>query len=526
MSLKLKKEEKEQVPEQEIKKKKDASEIIGEIVVFAHQRIAKKIRSDIDHEQIFGMVKVGNHFETMEIGSKRSESWLSHTHNQKTNQICQDANYKRALEMIKNRASFGNTSSETLHNRIAMIDNSIYYDLRANDWQMVKISQDGVEIVEMNLQTPLFERKQHQRQQIKYVVDHERDSLEELVKMLRIPPQFQQIFKIHVISMFLADVPVPIMVTKGEQGSLKTTITKAVKRIVDPSGEEISSIPPKRDDLVLILNNRFVPNFDNVSFISSTNSDILCRAVTGDGLSKRKLYSDSTEVIYSYKRKIILNGISFGMNRSDLMERCIVYETKAPQKSERITEEEFDAKFSELLPSLLGQIFTVLSKVLKMHNDVKSQIKEKPRMADFAVYGECISRALRYDNFSFVKDYTGKLERSSIGMIENHPLADAITKIMESNEKYEDTVQNFFERANQIVIDSGKEIGKDFPSIPNKVQMMVDRIKPNLRTLGFEISFYPYTKNDEVFPKNRTIIKIEKNSSVISTIATENTESK
>ena len=500
--------------------------VVQRLVTFSQQRISKLVRSNIDHDQILGLIRVNNHFETVEIGSKRSENWLHFVHNQETSQIHQDTSYKRAMSLIRNQAQFRNTSIETLHNRIAMVNNSIYYDLKTDDWKLVKISQDKVEIVEMNLQTPLFERKQHQREQVGFTMIHEKNSLQELVELLRIQPQFQQIFKIHVVSMFLGDVPVPIMVTKGEQGSLKTTITKAVKRIVDPSGEEISSIPPKRDDLVLLLNNRFVPNFDNVSFISPTNSDILCRAVTGDGLSKRKLYSDSTEVIYSYKRKIILNGISFGMNRSDLMERCIIYETKAPSTSERITEEEFNERFLKLLPSLLGQIFTVLSKVLKMHKGVKSQIKDKPRMADFAVYGECISRALGYDNFSFVEDYTGKLEQSSIGMIENHPLADAIVKIMESDEKYEDTVQNFFEKARQIVTESGKEIGNDFPSASNKVKMIIDRIKPNLRIVGFEISFYQYTKNDGVFPKNRTIIKIENNSSVIPTIATENTESK
>lgn len=495
-------------------------------MTFAQRRIPKLVKSSIDNDQILGLINVNGHFETVEIGSRRSEEWLHYVHNQETSQIHQDTSYKRAMSLIRNQAQFTDIPEEKLHNRIAMVNGSIYYDLRSNNWQLVKISQDGVEIVEMDSQTPMFERKQHQRQQVQYLIDNDRDSLEELVQLLRIPPQFRHIFKVHQISMFLEDVSVPIMVTRGEQGSLKTTITKAVKRTVDPSGEEVSSIPLKRDDQILLLNNRFVPNFDNVSYISPANSDILCRAVTGDGLSKRKLYSDSTEIIYSYKRKIILNGISFGLNRSDLMERCIVYETKAPKNSERITEEEFNEKFNELLPSLLGQIFTVLSKVLKMYKSVKLQIKDKPRMADFAVYGECISRALGYDDFSFINDHNEKLKQSAIGIIENDSLANAITKIMESKTEYKDTVQNFFDEAKKLVTEDGAKIGKDFPSISNKVQGKIERIRPNLRSIGYEVSFYQYKKSDGVFPKNRTIISIEKNSSLISTIATENTESK
>jgi hypothetical protein len=466
------------------------------------------------------LISIDDHFETVEIGSRRSEEWLRFVHNQETGQIHLDTTYKRAMSMIRNQAQFRNTPTETVHNRIAMVNGTIYYDLGRNDWQLVKISQNKVEMVEMDLTTPMFEKKQHQREQVQYLIDNNMDPLEELVQLLRIQSQFRQIFKVHLISMFLEDIPVPIMIPKGEQGSLKTTITKAAKRTVDPSGEEISSIPSNRDDLVLLLNNRYMPNFDNVSFIAPTNSDILCRAVTGEGLSKRKLYSDSTEIIYSYRRKIILNGISFVMNRPDLMERSFVYETQAPANSERITEADFNEKFSRLLPYLLGQIFTVLSKVLKSYIDVKPQIKELPRMADFAVYGECISRELGYADLSFVTDYKEKLEQSAIEMIEDHPLVFVIMKIMESEIKYEDTVQNFFDKAKQLAVKNEIDIKNNFPSISNKVQGMIDRIKPNLRSLGFKVSFYQYTRNDAIFPKNRIIISIEK-ISLISTISTE-----
>ncbi len=90
------------------------------------------------------------------------------------------------------------------------------------------------------------------------------------------------------MAMCLEEYPIPLMVILGEHGSIKTTIAKSVKNIIDPSGENISSLPTKTDDLILHFANRYLVNFDNVSNINDEHSDILCRAITGEGQSKRK----------------------------------------------------------------------------------------------------------------------------------------------------------------------------------------------------------------------------------------------
>jgi len=45
--------------------------------------------------------------------------------------------------------------------------------------------------------------------------------------------------------------------------------------------------------------------------------DTLCRLVTGDGDSKRALYSDDEDFIYQLKRVILLNGINAPTERGD-----------------------------------------------------------------------------------------------------------------------------------------------------------------------------------------------------------------
>lgn len=271
------------------------------------------------------------------------------------------------------------------------------------------------------------------------------------------------------------------MVILGEHGSIKTTIAKSVKHIIDPSGENISSLPTKIEDLVLHLANRCMINFDNVSRISDEVSDILCKAITGEGQSKRKLYTDTDEIIFSYRRKLVLNGIFPYLDRTDLRDRMIRYETLSVKDTERISESEFNKRLTELLPYVMNKIFQGLQKALLSYDSVKNEIKNQPRMADFTVYGECISRALDYEPFSFVEAYKQKIEDDALDIVESYPIIQLIEVIMKEKTKYEGTVLQFYKEICSLAemegidVDSKKRIR--FPSSANKVKPHIERIK-------------------------------------------------
>ncbi|MDR9787650.1 MAG: hypothetical protein RJR37_10485 [Peptococcaceae bacterium MAG4] len=54
----------------------------------------------------------------------------------------------------------------------------------------------------------------------------------------------------------------------------------------------------------------YAPCFDNLDGLSPWQSDMLCQAATGGGISKRELYTDMEEVILSFLRCPMLNGIN------------------------------------------------------------------------------------------------------------------------------------------------------------------------------------------------------------------------
>lgn len=74
---------------------------------------------------------------------------------------------------------------------------------------------------------------------------------------------------------------------------------------------------------------------DNVSVIAPWFSDALCRAVTGDAMPRRRLYTDSDAVILRFRRAIVLNGIDLGAMRGDLADRVLLIELERITKEKR-----------------------------------------------------------------------------------------------------------------------------------------------------------------------------------------------
>ena len=497
----------------EEKEDSNSKNVSEKVYRFAREQITKIIISDTDSSLVYAIIRVNNHKETIEIKSSMACQWLKASYFKHSNEFHSDDVFSNVLSMIAAESQQDpNIPRLQIYNRIAMTEEGIYYDLCTSKWEAIKITKNGFEIVSLDENTPVFVRRQHQNSQVLPKKQKE-NALDELCDLLRIQNKDGIVFKVHLISQLLERYPIPIMVVHGEHGSIKSTITKTVNRIVDPSAMNTSSIPRDVSNLILQLNGHYCCNFDNVSNISQEISDILCRGVTGDGVSKRKLYTDSDEVIWKYKRKIVLNGIVPSLEYPDLKERSIFYETIPVQEKERMSEEEFEARLQTLLPSILHEVFTVLSKVLVMYKKVKKEMQVKFRMADFTVFGECISRMLGGEPMSFVKIYKEKLEMDSIKLADSYPIINLISKFMENKDKYESTVRDFYTEivsmANQHNIEINSKYVR-FPKAPNQFSNQINQLKSTLRKYDLEIRIGSYNSRDGKYPRGQSIINITK----------------
>jgi hypothetical protein len=284
-----------------------------------------------------------------------------------------------------------------------------------------------------------------------------------------------------------------------------------VKQLIDPDALELLTIPTKKEEFVQQLNHNYLVVYDNIKKVPRWFSDEVCRAVTGIGNSKRRLYTDDEDVVYRYKRCILLNGINISLTEPDALDRSILTEVARIPNEERKEWTKVMAEFDQLRPKLLGYMLDILVKALQIKPGL--QLKNLPRMADFAIWGEAIARAMGYGEMEFINAYYDNIGKQNIEAIEANPLSQAIAKFCDE-QQIENKGQSAWEGSNcqlleqlQIVADRNgiNTSQKKWPKATNSLTKRLNQIRSNLlEGLGICITISRDNK------KNTSIIRIEK----------------
>jgi len=127
-----------------------------------------------------------------------------------------------------------------------------------------------------------------------------------------------------LLSTFKEGSPFPILTIQGTHGASKSTSTKVLRGLIDPSSLPLRALPNDERDLAIAAKNTWILAFDNLSGLSGAMSDALAKMSTGGGLATRKLYSNDDEAVFNIMRPSILNGIDDIAQRQDLLDRSIV----------------------------------------------------------------------------------------------------------------------------------------------------------------------------------------------------------
>ena len=486
---------------------------------FALSKIKKIVISDDDSDEVYGIISINNHTEVIELDSLRARQWLDYEYSKvDSNEIHSEDFFKNILNSIISKTQMNGEQRVKIYTRIAQTNDTIWYDMATPDWKAIKITKDKVRVVSLNENSPIFRRPQSMKQQI-IPVRGDNLVLDRLVDLLRISPKDKLIFKVHLISLFLEAYPIPMMVFDGSAGSLKTTISSTVKMIVDPNGKSkesnVAAMPEKLDDLTLHLFNRYLSSFDNVGSFDNHFSNNLCMAITGGGITKRKLYRNKAEVILNIRRKITLNGIIPSLEYPDLQTRLVNYSRIIIDETNRLTEKEFNQRLAELLPGVLGQIFKILKKALANYDELEHTIKPKERMADFEVWGEAISRALGNPKNEFLKLFHEKMIQGKITSQDAYPIISSIMILMKNKTTYENTASKLYKDLVYIAEEEGVNVKSKyvrFPKSSSRLTRDLRVVEQLLRTMNLFVETYYYGKNDSRFTKHASIVKIIKKS--------------
>lgn len=309
------------------------------------------------------------------------------------------------------------SGTRDLANRHRGGDREIAIDLGDPDWKMVRVSPSGWELCQQY--EPMFFRPQH-------------------VKALPVPVPGGNPFELFeyvtadtdedkllilcwTVSALHPEISSPILTLAGIQGSAKTTSSKRLRDLIDPSVTPVLG-DLELSNLFLTFQHHAVPSFENVSKFDRRTADMFCRAVTGNGVERRKLFTNSDQVLYSFRRPIIINGIDSPSTRPDFLDRCIVINCHRIKAFRTL--KELDTAFQEARPRLFGALLDLLARTLKLLPDTPPSTEF--RMADFAHFGRALAVALGKTPEDFDEAYRLNVRHQDKEALEATPLSIAV----------------------------------------------------------------------------------------------------
>jgi len=440
-----------------------------------------------------------NTVRNMKIGSQEFNIFVSKDFKEKYGTVLRVSNLKDISEIMMGFAVHDGQEFKLDVRIIKSNDNSIYYDLGLG--KLVHINVNGWEIIDPPY--PMFKKFSHQKEQSKPLKSNKED-FENIDQFINIENEEQKyLFKVNLITCFIPGFPHPIEFLHGEQGSAKSTLTKIKKSLIDPS--VLNSISLNKDnELIQAVSHHYYPTFDNLSVLKKQTSDLLCRFVTGEGYSRRKLYTDDDDIIYQYMRCITLNGINQVATQPDLLDRGLIFELKTILPENRKCEQDIFKKFEDLKPKILGSIFSIVSASLKEFDSII--LENPPRMADFTKWGCAVSKAMGLSEERFLNAYRHNTQLKNNIAIESSPIALPVIELMKDKNQIEITATELYYDLKAVADTIGIDTKSHYyPKDPNWLWRRLKEIRPNLLEYGIQVD-----KIDEFRNERGRLIRLEK----------------
>lgn len=421
----------------------------------------------------FAAMTIDGHRKIWAIDSADFSTFLNGLYYTTEKKPVKKESLSQAKEVLKSKAIYENEIDVPLETRVAKCDDAIWYDLVNDKWEAVKITTDGWEL--MDNPPILFRRFRHQNSQVHPSAEGD---IKRILKYINLQEN-HTLFLCWLVCCFVPNIPHAMPIFFGEKGAAKTTACTLLKKLIDPSTLETLTIQRNPRSLAVNLQQHWFLPFDNVSRIDEETSDTLCRAITGGGIQQRKLFTDSDDYIFTFQKCLALNGINNVANRPDLLDRAILIELCRIKESDRRELTELMADFENDLPYILGGIFDILSKAMRIYPTVK--LEKLPRMADFARWGYAVGEALGGLGNEFLEQYNSNQNKRNIEVLNTDIVATLVVAFMKDKSEWSGLISELYNQLSEMAPQYGiNSKGKVFPPAPNVLSRRLNGLKSNL----------------------------------------------
>jgi hypothetical protein len=435
-------------------------------------------------------VSIGSRNEILALDGATFRSWLVDGYLKAYGKLPSHRAVSRVLEALEARARFETaTGSPAVYVRVGCHchpeDNgsSYYLDLGDPSGQAVKIGASGWSVVDRP--AVHFRRPQGL---LSLPLPSRDGSIELLRPFVNLSEADFGLLVAWMAAAHRPAGPYPVLVIHGEQGSAKSTLTKIIRKLIDPRAAPLLAEPGSTRDLMVTAQNGWLLAFDNLSALPNRLSDSLCRLATGGAFAARMLFSNHETHIIHAERPVILNGIDEFVHRADLVDRSLFLDLPSITPTSRRPEDEFWASFAEVYPRLLGALLDAVAGALRELPSVK--LLELPRMADFARFGEAVGRGLGWPPGTFISAYNDNRRASSAAALEDSVVAATLLELASSGKAPSqaksptDLLSFLTDMADRKAISSAR-----WPKTPSMLSNELRRLAPQLRARGMSVAF-------------------------------------
>ncbi|MFF4230073.1 ATP-binding protein [Streptomyces sp. NPDC001820] len=359
--------------------------------------------------------------------------------------------------------------------RTARYEDHIVVDLATPDGRCVLIGPDGWE---RSPRSPVLFRRSGAMKALPTPV-RDGDGLAKLRALMNTSDEGFHLLTAWLVASFIPDLPHPILTFRGEQGTGKSKGAAMVIGIVDPSGAPKRTAPRDVKSWATQAFNSWALCIDNVSYIPDWFSDALCRAVTGDGIVDRALYTDDDVVVLEFRRVLAMTTIDAGALAGDLAERLLTIELHTIPDRNRREEAELDRAYRDAHAGILASLFDLLARVLQVLPQV--QLTHRPRMADFARVLAAVDHVTGWDTQG---SYRATAADAVADVLEGEPFARAVVDLVRAAGP-----AGVCMTAADILgkIATPEKLPRKWPKDATRAGGQLKRLAPALRAIGFDV---------------------------------------
>ena len=364
---------------------------------------------------------------------------------------------------------------ETVHLRVAECDGEIVLDLGDSQGRAIVVRPGGWRLV--NRSPVLFRRTAATG---RLPVPERDGSLTELRELLNVSSNTWPLVEGWLVAALVPNIPHPILLLGGQQGTGKSSTARQLGGIIDPSPAPLRSQPRDEETWAVSASASWLVAVDNISTINNWWSDSLCKAVTGDGLFRRKLYTDGDLSVLSFRRVVLLTSIDAGALKGDLGDRVVLVDLEPIPDSGRRTECEMEARYQLARPRMFGALLDLLAKTLIELPTMS--LPRMPRMADFGQLLAAVDQAAGHEDNRALDIYVGQRQRIAETVIESDPFALAVQQLVENEGEWHGTASELLE------VLSPERPPRGWPRTPQGVGGQLSRIIPALGQVGIAVT--------------------------------------